>query len=311
MNDFHDLFISAHECIMRRSDSDQHGGISRVDPDSPSWSWVKSLFQECEERRKTFGNEFSLVFQDKIFRVSYVPGVETEHYALRVQPSTVRKLDEISMQDFVRESLKKRRVGLTIFTGSFGQGKTTLATSTFSWLLEHYGGVGIAIEDPIEIPLAGHHGYGFCMQVEITGERFPEMLKRSARWRPDFIFLGEIRDGATLFEAVKAGLNGAQVLSTFHADSVDGAFLRLYAMLSETTSETTAAGLLSDAISGLTHQTFDRVNQLFRVKAIFMDEHDIEHSVRGKIRARQFGNIVNDMNIWEANARRRLKNLNN
>ncbi|HAS8353297.1 TPA: conjugal transfer protein, partial [Vibrio vulnificus] len=89
-----------------------------------------------------------------------------------------------------------------------------------------------SIEDPIETVLMGRHGEGRCIQLEVgDGETYASATKKAFRMGASSFLLGEIRDGATAHEVLKASLS-MFVVSTIHASSVTEAIER-YIMFCE------------------------------------------------------------------------------
>jgi twitching motility protein PilT len=108
--------------------------------------------------------------------------------------------------------------GLVILFGKAGSGKSTMAGSLVCERLGSFGGVGWTVENPVELDMQGQHGKGWCYQIEVNedsaiGPAIRELMRAS----PNIIFIGELRDGAAVAEAITASLSGHLVVSTFHA----------------------------------------------------------------------------------------------
>jgi type IV pilus assembly protein PilB len=83
----------------------------------------------------------------------------------------------------------------------------------------------ITIEDPIEYSLDG------IQQVQARSEigfAFQHAMRAFVREDPDVILVGEIRDGETALEAIRASQTGHLVLSTLHANDTTDTLQRLY-----------------------------------------------------------------------------------
>lgn len=136
-----------------------------------------------------------------------------------------------------------RRDGLLVFCGKAGSGKTTAAYTYAKERLDTHGGVLWTIENPPELLLSGRHGKGVCYQMEVgadeaMGVHTPALLRAT----PNYIFYGEIRDAATLKQAVKLSLSGHLVLMTIHAGDLVACITRMGEFLG------TDAGLLAEAL---------------------------------------------------------------
>jgi len=111
--------------------------------------------------------------------------------------------------------------GLVIFLGKTGSGKTTTATSFVRSRLEMYAGVCWTVENPIEIPMQGRHGAGVCYQTEVQhDDDIGSAITKLYRATPNIIFIGELRNGSAIREAIAAGTSGHLVIATFHASDL-------------------------------------------------------------------------------------------
>lgn len=127
----------------------------------------------------------------------------------------------------------KQPSGIVIFTGITGSGKST---SMCAALFEAAGDVEIeritknilTLEHPIEysLPIA----IQAAIHETMAGRSWGEMLKAQLRMDPDFLLLGEIRDGDVAQTAVNAAITGHLVLSTLHATNIPAIFERLVGM---------------------------------------------------------------------------------
>jgi Tfp pilus assembly pilus retraction ATPase PilT len=129
---------------------------------------------------------------------------------------------------FMAESLTE---GLVVFLGKAGSGKTTTAASFVKERLTRFGGVCWSVENPIELPLEGRHGRGWCYQTEVAsdahiGGATRDMLRAS----PNIIFIGELRDPLAVREAITASTSGHLVVTTFHAGDLVSGLARLSAL---------------------------------------------------------------------------------
>jgi len=149
-----------------------------------------------------------------------------------------------------------KRDGLILISGATGQGKTTTACSLLREYLETYGGVAFCIEDPVEYSLEGKHGKsGFCYQVEVKeDDEWAEMLKRSMRWHPRYIFVGEIRTPEAANQLLRAATSGHLVITTMHAGTIEEALEGLLQLGVQAIGDR-AAILLATGITAVMHQT--------------------------------------------------------
>jgi hypothetical protein len=145
----------------------------------------------------------------------------------RLMPGT---LSSLGMPTAVAEKLlaPDLREGLVVFFGKAGSGKTTTAASFISERLTRFGGVCWTIENPIELPLQGKHGKGWCYQTEASSDDdIGPAVRHMLRATPNIIFIGEIRDGLAVREAIGAATSGHLVVATFHAADLLSGIARL------------------------------------------------------------------------------------
>ena len=142
------------------------------------------------------------------------------------------RLEELGFQPEMVPMLRDigQRSGLIFLCGSTGNGKTTTSTSLLLDYLENYGGVAFTIEDPVEYRLEGRRGKaGYCYQSEIQEEsEWGQMLKRSLRWHPRYIFVGEVRTPDAANQLLRAATSGHTVIATMHAGSMEEALEGLW-----------------------------------------------------------------------------------
>ncbi|MDD3183280.1 MAG: ATPase, T2SS/T4P/T4SS family [Alphaproteobacteria bacterium] len=149
-----------------------------------------------------------------------------------------------------------KRTGLILLCGSTGQGKTTTACSLLSDYLKNLGGVAFTVEDPVEYDLEGRHNdNGFCYQTEVREEHeWATMLKRSLRWHPRYIFVGELRTPEAANQLLRAATSGHLVITSMHAGTVEEALEGLLQLAEQAVGER-ATGLLAMGLTAVIHQT--------------------------------------------------------
>jgi len=300
-SDFIDLFVS-------NSFADVKGlaGVNdtRV-PVPESWADdVKVILELCRQgQAETGGPEFSIAFGNVVYRVTHLDSVEQGGaYVLRQSKASIRPFRSIGIPShFVDALLDKKAVGLVLICGGFGVGKTTTGASWVVERLQLHGGVSLAIEDPIETLIDGVHGKGRCIAINASRHRggYREHLIRGLRSGVDFIFLGEIRDSETAFEALKAGSNGELIVATFHAQGIPQACERLIALAGEHSQS--AAKLLADSLLGVMWQNLEPMKKedhtvfnRFSVETLLV-AGDRVSTVREKIRGGNIPALTHDI----------------
>lgn len=191
----------------------------------------------------------------------------------------------------VLRDLGLRDGGLILLCGATGQGKTTTATSLLSDYLVRLGGVALTIEDPVEYDLEGRHGKsGVCYQVEVKeDEEWSDMLKRSLRWHPRYIMVGEVRTPDAANQLLRAATSGHLVITTLHSGSVEEAMEGLL-QLAEQAVGNRAPSLLAASLTAVIHQTLGPHGLLVRM--VTTEPNNLGDPCRAAIRERRIGHMT-------------------
>lgn len=162
------------------------------------------------------------------FRVSSLPTVFGENLVLRVldKSAGIKTLEELGFSDHNMKMIKRsiaRPEGIIIVTGPTGSGKTTSLYSMLNAVNSPEVNI-MTLEDPVEysLPLIRQ-----AAVRDATGLTFANGVKALLRQDPDIIFIGEVRDGPTAEQALKAAMTGHQVFTTLHTNDCFGALPRL------------------------------------------------------------------------------------
>lgn len=157
---------------------------------------------------------------------------------------TLRLLDRASLKGFdelfrrhedVGENLAKLLSpeikgggGLILLSGPTGSGKTTTLYACVQQIDRRRRHV-LTIEDPIEYELR----YATQWQVRpgMPGGEFADLIRAAMRHDPDYIVIGEMRDGDTVETSLRAAESGHTVISTIHADTALQTFERLRSLM--------------------------------------------------------------------------------
>ncbi len=118
--------------------------------------------------------------------------------------------------------------GLILLSGPTGSGKTTTLYACVQQIDRRRRHV-LTIEDPIEYELR----YATQWQVRpgMAGGSFADLIRAAMRHDPDYIVIGEMRDGDTVETALRAAESGHTVISTIHADTALQTFERLRSLM--------------------------------------------------------------------------------
>ncbi len=230
-------------------------GVPGPSPLPDSYKADATMLREfcAAESARQHLSEFALTFDNVRYRVSRMQTVSDELFVVRRFPVDVPAFDRLGLVPW-SSVLLEPFTGLILVAGAYGSGKTTTASALLSARLAKFGGVGVTIEDPPEMPLEGTHGKGVCFQTATQVGQFGAACRAAARWAPSIIFIGEIRDEEAATEALKAGLNGRVIVGTIHADDIPAALERMHALTAQNTGREAAASMLANGTAAVVYQ---------------------------------------------------------
>lgn len=119
------------------------------------------------------------------------------------------------------------KLGLVLFVGGTGSGKSTSLAALIDYRNQNSKGHIITIEDPVEFT----HPHKNCIvnqrEVGADTQSFQEALANTLRQAPDVILIGEIRHQETMEHALAFAETGHLCLSTLHANNANQALDRI------------------------------------------------------------------------------------
>jgi type II secretory ATPase GspE/PulE/Tfp pilus assembly ATPase PilB-like protein len=164
-------------------------------------------------------------------RIAFMPTLHGERIVMRVldRAELGMGLASLGFTDEQHGRLTDilfRPQGMVILNGPAGAGKTTTIYAALRAILDHsrHGSSIYTLEDPIEYDLLNINQ---TQIEEAQGFTFAHGLRTMLRQDPDVIMVGEIRDLETARIAVQAGMTGHLIITTVHAQSAAGVFVRL------------------------------------------------------------------------------------
>ena len=119
------------------------------------------------------------------------------------------------------------KLGLILFVGGTGSGKSTSMAALIDYRNQHSKGHIITIEDPVEFT---HPHKGCIVNQREVGQdtnSWDEALASTLRQAPDVILIGEIRHMETMEHAMAFAETGHLCLSTLHANNANQAMDRI------------------------------------------------------------------------------------
>jgi type II secretory ATPase GspE/PulE/Tfp pilus assembly ATPase PilB-like protein len=183
---------------------------------------------------------FSFTWQGRLIDVRVAAGPQAQDG----EKLTLRLLDRASLKGFdelfrrhedVGDQLARLLApeikgggGMIILSGPTGSGKTTTLYACVQQIDRRRKHV-LTIEDPIEYELR----YATQWQVRpgMAGGSFADLIRAAMRHDPDYIIIGEMRDGDTVETSLRAAESGHTVISTIHADTALQTFERLRSLM--------------------------------------------------------------------------------
>lgn len=159
-------------------------------------------------------------------RITAAKCVSGERLAIRILDpgGVVQRIHEVGLSPAMLDELERwlgNVEGMFLVTGPTGSGKTTTLYAILHELklLER---TIMTIEEPVEYEIQGISQ----MQVE-RGLSFAAALKGVLRMDPDYLLMGEIRDGESARSAVDAAASGRVLMSTLHSRDAVGSVTSL------------------------------------------------------------------------------------
>ncbi len=184
-----------------------------------------------EEQRRNFesSNECNFAIAPKEigrFRVNVFMQQQNVGMVLRTIQTDIPRFNDLNLPK-VLQDIALTKLGLVIFVGGTGSGKSTSLAAMIGYRNEYSYGHIITIEDPIEYV----HDHKNCIitqrEVGVDTESFETALKNTLRQAPDVILIGEIRARETMEHAIAFAETGHLCLSTLHANSANQALDRI------------------------------------------------------------------------------------
>lgn len=226
---------------------------------------IEDLLKQCQAVDKI---DFTVKLRGYFFRGHKMKTVDGVFYALRKMPKELWELGDCGIpkpiRDYISDS-RHNRGGLMIVSGMPGNGKSTTCSAIILERLLRYGGMCATVEDPVEMPLQGLHGEGFCLQKEVDPtSSFSESVRETMRAYPTgtntIMLIGEVRDPETAALALRSSVDGRLVVFTVHAGSVVQTIHRVIALASEIIGVKEARNLLASSLRLVMNQKLVKSN---------------------------------------------------
>lgn len=182
---------------------------------------ITSLLLGNEQRRRKFLENLDIDFiyeepsigrfRINIFMQRGTPAVVARHVHTQVKSFEALNLPVDVLTNFCEE-----QKGIFLASGPAGSGKSTMLASMIEYINTLYAKHVITIEDPIEFLFTDKKSIVNQRELGIDVHSYPMALKYVTQQSPDIIFIGNIRDEATMRAAITATELGTFVMTTFH-----------------------------------------------------------------------------------------------
>ena len=156
-------------------------------------------------------------FRVNIFKQRNEVGMVVRYIVVDIPP-----MQQLGLPSIAADLIKRKR-GLLLVVGATGSGKSTTLASLIDHRNSSMGGHIVTIEDPVEF--IHRHKQSIVNQRElgVDTRSWENALKNTLRQAPDVIYIGEIRDRATMEYAVSFAETGHLCVSTLHANNANQA----------------------------------------------------------------------------------------
>jgi twitching motility protein PilT len=215
-----DLFLRGMACPRARVD----GKLQVLSEDILSLEDMRVIVEQLlvdEQRKKEYDENQGVDFIHEVkglgrFRVNIFIQRGTPALVARYVHTQARTFDELKLPGQVCKLFCEERKGLFLVCGPAGNGKSTTIASMIEYINVHSSQHIITIEDPIEFLFKDKKSLINQRELGIDVFSYPYALRDVTQQSPDIIFIGNIRDEATMRAAITATELGTFVMTTFH-----------------------------------------------------------------------------------------------
>ncbi len=161
------------------------------------------------------------------FRVNMYRAGGHTHAAIRRVKAEIPSYEDLHLPTIYHDLVETTMEGLVLVVGVTGSGKS----STLAAMVEHINQTRheniITIEDPVEYRFIPKRSIVSQREIGIDVADYPSALRYIVREDPDVVFIGEMRDHATVLAAIQAAETGHLVFGSMHTADTMQAFSRI------------------------------------------------------------------------------------
>lgn len=150
------------------------------------------------------------------FRISIFMQRNWPTLVVRNIRSDVQTFEELNLPGEIFKNLAMETRGLILLTGSAGSGKSTAIASMIECINNNTYKHVLTVEEPIEFTFQDKKSIINQRELDRDVSSYEIALRAFTLQSPDVIFIGNIRDHATMSAALTAAETGVLVLSTLH-----------------------------------------------------------------------------------------------
>lgn len=181
-------------------------------------------------------------FRVNIFKQRNEVGMVVRYIVVDIPP-----MQQLGLPSIAADLIKRKR-GLLLVVGATGSGKSTTLASLIDHRNSNMGGHIVTIEDPVEFIHRHKRSIVNQRELGVDTRSWENALKNTLRQAPDVIYIGEIRDRATMEYAVSFAETGHLCVSTLHANNANQALERIVNFFPRGTSPPAVDGPLAEFI---------------------------------------------------------------
>lgn len=153
--------------------------------------------------------------QDR-FRVNVFRAMSETHAAFRRVQSSIPSFQELHLPPIYENVTTRTHEGMVLVSGVTGSGKSSTLAAMVNLVNDNRSCHIVTIEDPIEYSFKANKAIISQREIGIDVTDFPTALRQVVRQDPDVIFIGELRDAATMLAGIQAAETGHLVFGTVH-----------------------------------------------------------------------------------------------